>query len=192
MTLISCIFYLYSTLLYQYTFAPSIESATSSSSSARSLQSLTIFIFYWEFNCFVLLSCAAIKLLTNVSSNVQLFIYFRPWQIKFKEVLKKLTLSVKKIRKLQMKVFFTIWQGVTTEKSSTFSSTKHRFSSVLASPWNCKLLSPITYTSARTITLFSNLDHFSLVKIYSRLYYVIFPNNLVWKFISSQPKIDKL
>jgi len=74
------------------------------------------------------------KLLTNVSSNVQLFIYFRPWQIKFKEVLKKLTLSVKKIRKLQMKVFFTIWQGVTTEKSSTFSSTKHRFSSVLASP----------------------------------------------------------
>jgi len=46
------------------------------------------------------------KLLTNVSSNVQLFIYFRLCKRKFKEVLNKITLSVKKIRKLQMKGIF--------------------------------------------------------------------------------------
>jgi len=43
-----------------------------------------------------------------------------------------------------------------------------------------------------TITLFSDFDHFTLVKIYSRLYNVIFQNNLVSKFISSKPTKEKI
>jgi len=39
-----------------------------------------------------------------------------------------------------------------------------------------------------TITLFSDFAHFTLLKIYIRLYYVIFQNNLVSKFISSKAK----
>jgi hypothetical protein len=46
------------------------------------------------------------KLLSEVSNNLQLLIYVRLWQRKFKEVMKKLTPRVQKIRNLKIKVIF--------------------------------------------------------------------------------------
>ena len=100
-------------------------------------------------------------------------------------------------------IFFAIRNGVTTETSCTFGSTKQRFPSVLASPWNHKHLSPPTRINQHicmcTKIVICKYNYsvlrfcaINVEKLYSKLYYVTFQNNIVTKFISTKPKKEKI